>query len=128
MYQEPTELLCIGYLTGLILILKFKIRYIDTKHQLADVLTKVISHVMSRTIFFTCSISATSAPPKNSSLISCPKTMAKRMQEQAGEDRCVAKSKNYSDEPVFSCSDKFFIREKSDCVQRSGDTHSYGET
>ena len=34
----------------------------------------------------------------------------------------------YSDEPVFSCSDKFLIREKSDCIQKSGDTHSYGET
>ena len=38
MCQEPTELLWIGCLTGLILILKF--RYIDTKHQLADILTK----------------------------------------------------------------------------------------
>ena len=34
----------------------------------------------------------------------------------------------YSDEPVFSRSDKFFIREKSDCIQKSGDTHSSGET
>ena len=33
----------------------------------------------------------------------------------------------YSDELVFSCSDKFFIREKSDCIQKSGDTHSYGQ-
>ena len=31
---------------------------------------------------------------ENSSLISCPKTMAKRMQEQKGEERCVAKSKS----------------------------------
>ena len=34
----------------------------------------------------------------------------------------------YSDELAFSCSDKFLIREKSDCNQRSGDTHSCGET
>ena len=34
----------------------------------------------------------------------------------------------YRDELVFSCSDKFLIRKKSDCVQKSGDTHSYGET
>ena len=26
------------------------------------------------------------------------------------------------------CSDKFLIREKSECIQKSGDTHSYGET
>ena len=34
----------------------------------------------------------------------------------------------YSEELVFSCSDKFVIREKSDCIQKSGDTHGYGET
>ena len=34
----------------------------------------------------------------------------------------------YSDEPVFPCSDKFLIREKSDCIPNSGDTHSYGES
>ena len=36
MCQEPTELLWIGCLTGLIL----QIRYIETKHQLADILTE----------------------------------------------------------------------------------------
>ena len=34
--------------------------------------------------------------------------------------------KIYSDELVFSCPDKFLIREKSDCIQMSGDTQSYG--
>ena len=33
----------------------------------------------------------------------------------------------YSDQLVFTCSDKFLIRKKSDCIQKSGDTHSYGE-
>ena len=50
------------------------------------------------------------------------------MQEQKGEERSVAKIKIYKDEPVFSGSDKFLIREKSNCIQRSGDPHSYGET
>ena len=40
MCQEPTELLWIGCLTGLILVSKIQIRYIHTKHQLADILTK----------------------------------------------------------------------------------------
>ena len=40
MYLEPTELLWIGCLTGLIFIKKIQIRFIDTKHQLADILTK----------------------------------------------------------------------------------------
>ena len=33
----------------------------------------------------------------------------------------------YSDEAVFSCSGKFFLREKSDYVLRSGETQSCGE-
>ena len=42
---------------------KIQIRYVDTNHQLADMLTiKGISHVMSGTIFFICSTSAISAP------------------------------------------------------------------
>ena len=32
-----------------------------------------------------------------------------------------------SDEPVFLCSDKSLILDKSDCIQKSGDTHSYGD-
>ena len=65
------------------------------QRQLADILTKgnftrdewnsllhvsYISHFSS-----TCCV-------KNSSLMSCPKTMAKRMQEQKGEERIVSKS------------------------------------
>ena len=40
MSPEPTELLLIGCLTGLILIPKIQIKYIDTKNQLPDILTK----------------------------------------------------------------------------------------
>ena len=94
MYPEPTELLWIGCLTGLILIPKFRF---DTKHQLADILIKGnftrdewndllrllnISHFSS-----TCCA-------QNSSMISCTKTMAKRMQAQKGKGRIVAKSKS----------------------------------
>ena len=68
---------------------KIQIKYVDTKHQLADILTKEISHAMSATIFFICltsTISAISAALR-------PKTMAKKMQEQARQNRIVAKSK-----------------------------------
>ena len=47
---------------------------------------------------------------------------AKRRRKKCG------KIEIYSDEPVFSCSDKFLIRKKSDCIQKSRDTHSSGET
>ena len=97
MCQEPTELLLIGCLTELILILKIQIRYIDTKHQLADILTKGnftrdewnnLLHLLNISHF------SSTCCAKNSSLISCPKTMTKRMQEQKGDERIVAKSKS----------------------------------
>ena len=40
MYPEPPELLMIGWLTELIWTLTIQIKYVDTKHQLADILTK----------------------------------------------------------------------------------------
>ena len=76
---------------------KIQNRYIDTKHQLTDSLTKGnftrdewdnllhsfnISHFSSTC----CSL--------NSSLTSCPEKIAKRMREQKGEERSAAKSKS----------------------------------
>ena len=40
---------------------KIQIRHIDTKHQVADILTKNVSHVTNGTIFFICSTSSMSA-------------------------------------------------------------------
>ena len=40
MYPEPTELLLIGCLTESIWIPKIQIKFVDTIHQLADMLTK----------------------------------------------------------------------------------------
>ena len=73
---------------------KIQMRYIDTNHKLADILTKDSvtcdewNHLLH---WFTSAISDLCCAP-NFSLTSCPKTMAKRMQEQK-EDRIVAKSK-----------------------------------
>ena len=74
---------------------KVQIKYVDTKHQFADMLTKEISHAMSGTIFFIFNISHFSplCCAQNFSLTSCTRTMAKRMQEQKGDNRIVAKSK-----------------------------------
>ena len=57
---------------------------------------KGISHVTNGTIFFIFNINHLSSTcfARNSSLISCPTTMAKSMQEQKGEERSVAKSKS----------------------------------
>ena len=73
-----------------------QIRYIDTRHQLADILTKGNStrdewnNLLH--LFFIRHFSSTCCA-KNSSLTSCPKTMAKRMQEQKGEENNCGKIK-----------------------------------
>ena len=75
---------------------KIQIKYVDTKHQLADILTKgnftrdewnILLYLFNISHFsFLCCA-------QNFSLTSCTKTMAKRMQEQKEENRIVAKSK-----------------------------------
>ena len=110
---------------------EIQIRYIDTKHQLTDILTKgnfTRDEWNNLLHLFNISHFSSACCAENSSLISCPNTMAKRMQEQKGEERSVAKSKSTAIKPVFCCSDKFLIREKSDCIQKSGDAHSSGKT
>ena len=97
MFLGPTELLWIGCLIELIWIPKSKSNTSTPKTNSQTCWLKGISHVMSGTIFFICSISAISAPTccaENSSLITCRKTMAKGMQEQKREDISVAKSKS----------------------------------
>ena len=76
---------------------KIQIRYIDTKHQLADILTKgYFTRDEGNNLLHLFNISHFSSTccAKNSSLISCPSTMAKWMQEQKGDERIVAKSKS----------------------------------
>ena len=110
---------------------KIQIRYTDTKHQLADILTKGnftrdewnnLLHLFSiRHFSSTCCA-------KNSSLIRCPKKMAKRVREQKEEERVVAKSRptamNLSSTvPARSSSAKNLITSSD-----PGETHSCGET
>ena len=102
-----------------------QIRYIDTKHQLPDILAKgnlTRDERNNLVHLFNLGHFSSTCCAKNSSLISCPKTMAKRMQEQKGEEKSVAKSKSTarnlsSHVPTSSPSAK-----KSDCIQQSGDT------
>ena len=76
---------------------EIQIRYIDTKHHLADILTKgnfTRDEWNNLLHLFNISHFSSTCCAKNSSLISCPETMAKRMQEQKGEERIVAKSQS----------------------------------
>ena len=75
---------------------KIQIRYIDTKHQLADILTKgnfTRDEWYNLLHLFNISHFSSLCCAQNFSLTSCTKTMAKTMQEQKEEDRIVAKSK-----------------------------------
>ena len=75
---------------------KIPIKYVDTKHQLADILTKGnFTRDEWNNLLFLSNISHFSflCCAQNFSLTSCTKTMAKRMQEQEREDRIVAKPK-----------------------------------
>ena len=66
---------------------KIQIKYIDTKNQLADILPKEISRVMSGIICCACfNISHFSSTV-------CSDTMAKRSQQDSGEERITAKSR-----------------------------------
>ena len=73
-----------------------KIRYIDTKHKIADVLTKghftrdEWNHLLC---LFNISHFSSLCCAKNFNLISCTERMAKRMQEQSEENRIVAESR-----------------------------------
>ena len=91
--QGPTELLWSGCLTRSIWTQKIQILYIDTKHQLADMLTKGnFTRDERNTLLHLFNVGHFSSTwcSKNCSLISCS-TMAKRIQEQNEEERVVSK-------------------------------------
>ena len=75
---------------------KIQIRYTDTRHQLADILKKgnfIRDEWNSLLHLFNISHFSSLCCAKNVSLVSCTKTMAKRMQEQKEDNRIVARSK-----------------------------------
>ena len=75
---------------------KVQIRYIDTKHQIADILTKGnVTPDEWNSLLNLSNFSRFSSLccAQNFSLTGCPKTMAKRVQQQKEEDRVAAKSK-----------------------------------
>ena len=95
MFHGPTELLWIACLTGLIWTQKIQIRYIDTEHQLADMLTKgnfTRDEWNNLLHLFNVSHFSSTCCTKNFSLISCS-TMAKRIRNQKEEERVVSKSR-----------------------------------
>ena len=87
MFPEPTRLLLIGCSIELIWIPKIQIKYIDTKNQLADIMTKGSftrdewNHMLS--LFNISHFSSTV----------CSAAMPKRIQQESREERVTAKSR-----------------------------------
>ena len=87
MFPEPRELLLIGCLLESISTPKIQIKYIDTKKQLADILTKgnFTRHEWNHLL---CLFNISHFSSAN-----CLEVLSKRTQEDAGEERVTAKSK-----------------------------------
>ena len=91
MFPEPTELLLIGYSIESIVDSKIQVKYIDTKNQLADMLTKG-NFTRDEWNHLLCLFNIS-----HFSLTNCLEVMSKRTQEDAGEERVTAKSKPMMD-------------------------------
>ena len=111
--------------------LKIQIRYIDTKHQLADMMTKGnftrdewnnLLHLLNVSHF------SSTCCTKNFSLISCS-TVAKGIQNETEEGRVVSKSR-----PAVMKISSYFIATSSSgasspiASKKFGDADSFGET
>ena len=109
MFHGPTKELCIGCFTS--------IRYLDIKHQLADML---IERNFTRDEWnnllhlFNISHFSSTRCTKNFNLISCI-TMAKKIQNQKEEERVVSKSRP-APMNLFFHDNKFLHRIESDCI------------
>ena len=87
MFPEPTELLLIGCSIETIWTPTSKIKYIDTKNQLADILTNG-NFTRDEWNHLLCLSNIS-----HFSSTDCSEVMSKRTQEDAGEERVTAKSK-----------------------------------
>ena len=88
MFPEPTELLLIGYLIESIWTLNnVQIKHIDTKNQLADILTKG-NFTRDEWNHLLCLYNIS-----HFSSINCSEVMSKRTQKDSGEEKVTAKSK-----------------------------------
>ena len=87
MFPGPTELRLIGCLIELIWIPKIQIKCINTKNQLADILTRGIFTRDERNHML-CLFNISHFSPTV-----CSESMAKRLQQDSGEERVTAKSR-----------------------------------
>ena len=106
---------------------KIESRYIDTKHQIADMLAKgtfTRDEWNNLLHLFNISNFSSLCCAKNFSLISCTERMANRMQRTIRRRQDCGRIQADGDEPDQFCCYKFFICEQSDCVEKPGDTQA----
>ena len=116
MFPEPTELLLIGCLIiKSILDPKIQIKYIDTKNQLADILTKG-NFTRDEWNHLVCLFNIS-----RFSSINSLEAMSKRTQEDAGEERVTAKQK-----PMVNFVSRYSVRDPN--VLASTASESPGKT
>ena len=129
MFYWPAELLWNGCLTGLIWTPRFRLGTRTPKINSQTFWQKSdFTRDEWNNLLHSCNISHFSSTccAKNFSLLSCS-TLAKRIQERKRRKSCVQVA-TCSDESIFSHSDKVLFRIKFDCMWKSGDPDSFGET
>ena len=103
---------------------KIQIGYIDTKHQLADILTKVnftrdewnhLLHLFNITYF------SSTCCAQNSSLTSCTKNDGEDDAGTKERRKKCGKIKTDGNELVFNCFGEFLIRGRSACIKKPTD-------
>ena len=105
---------------------KIQVKYVDSKHQFADVLTEG-NLTRDGTIFFMCSTATISAHLAGLRISAWPaalKRWRRSCKNMKGEDRIVAKSKPTTMNLCLRCLAKFFNCAESSCVEKPGDTQS----
>ena len=123
MCQGLTEFFLIGYLTESIWTPRFKFRCNDTKHQIADILTKgnftrdEWNNLLS--LFQHQPFQLSLCCAKNLSFLCHRKDGEKDARTERRRPDCGEIQAN-GDEPDQFCSYKFFICELFDCVEKSG--------
>ena len=113
MFPEPTELRFIGNCDKINLDPKIQIKYVDTKHRLADTLEQghftrdEWNHL------------------RNLNSPSCSQAMSKRTQEGHGEERFAAKSRPLSNS-VSRSMDRVFNSGEFDYTYKPWNSHVFG--
>ena len=121
MFPEPTELLFDWLFDRINLDPKIRIKYIDTKNQLADILTKG-SFTRNEGNHLLCLFNIS-----HFSSTDCLEVMSKRTQEDAGEERVTATSKPMMN-LVSRCSERTPVALSSTASESPGKTRHESQT